>query len=258
MLDGGQLRQLDVDGFVHLPGFFHTALAACLRQEVERLFDLEGDAAGSEFRLEPGSRRLANMVDKGAIFRESIARPEILELVAHVIGPDYKLSSLNVRSANPHNGSPQPLHADVGAIADARGYWVCNTVWMIDDFTMENGALRVVPGSHNFGRLPQQALADPAAPHPDEILVTGKSGDVVVMNAHAWHGGTANRTDNHRRALHAFYCRRDKPQQQYQKRLLRMETQALLTPQLRWLLALDDEQNDSLCAGQTSMSGFLK
>ena len=41
---------------------------------------------------------------------------------------------------------------------------------------------------------------------------------VVVMNAHLWHGGTANRTSAHRRALHAFYTRWDKPQQQYQKK----------------------------------------
>ena len=48
----------------------------------------------------------------------------------------------------------------------------------------------------------------------------------MVMNAHLWHGGTANRTAAPRLAMHAFYCRRDKPQQQYQKQLLRPEVQA--------------------------------
>ncbi len=68
------------------------------------------------------------------------------------------------------------------------------------------------------------------------------------MNAHLWHGGTANRTAAPRLAMHAFYCRRDKPQQQYQKKLLRPEVQAALSPELRELLALDDPLNDELSA----------
>jgi ectoine hydroxylase-related dioxygenase (phytanoyl-CoA dioxygenase family) len=78
------------------------------------------------------------------------------------------------------------------------------------------------------------------------------------MNAHVWHGGTANRTDAPRLAMHAFYCRRDKPQQQYQKQLLRPEVQAALTPELRELLALDDPLNDALSANVTVRSGFMK
>jgi ectoine hydroxylase-related dioxygenase (phytanoyl-CoA dioxygenase family) len=101
-------------------------------------------------------------------------------------------------------------------------------------------------------------LGDPTAPHPEEITVLAPAGSVVVMNTHAWHGGTANRTDAPRRAIHSFYCRWDKPQQQYQKRLLRPETQAALSPELRRLLALDDSMNDQLCEQTTDMSGFMK
>src|SRR5213080_3524525 len=99
----------------------------------------------------------------------------------------------------------------------------------IAPFTMENGAIRAVPGSHRWGKLPGQVLQDPSAPHPGELLLTGKAGSVVVMNAHMWHGGTANRTSAHRRAMHAFYTRWDKPQQQYQKRWLRPGVQARLS-----------------------------
>jgi len=77
------------------------------------------------------------------------------------------------------------------------------------------------------------------------------------MNSHLWHGGTANRTDRRRLALHAFYCRWDKPQQQYQKGLLRAETQAALPAAARVLLALDDAANDAMSA-EAGRSGFMK
>ncbi|MBM3810954.1 MAG: phytanoyl-CoA dioxygenase family protein [Acidimicrobiia bacterium] len=257
-MNDGQRRQLDELGFVKREAVLDAPRTAALVDTVEELFAAEGLQAGSEFRLEPGSRRLANVAAKGEIFRQCVEMPEILVYVEHVLGAEYKLSSLNVRSANPHNHLPQPLHADAGALPDKRGYWICNTVWLLDDFTEENGAIRFVPGSHQWGKLPQDVLADPAAPHPDEILVTGKAGDVVIMNTHGWHGGTENRTGSHRRAMHIFFCRRDKPQQQYQKRLIPAEVQQGLSPRLRWLLALDDPLNDQLSATGAGASGFLK
>jgi ectoine hydroxylase-related dioxygenase (phytanoyl-CoA dioxygenase family) len=250
--------QLERDGYVVLENYMSVALLAELRRRVDELFDMEGDRAGSEFKQEEQTRRLANLVDKGEVFERVIAMPEILECLAQVLGPEFKLSSLNVRSADPHSTWVQPLHCDMGALADEKGYWVANTVWMLDDFTEQNGATRMIPGSHRWGRLPQDVLADPQAPHPEEILLTGQAGTVVVMNAHMWHGGTANRTGRPRCAMHGFYARRDKPQQQYQKRLLRPEVQQRLSPQLRYLLALDDPLNDELSANVARTSGFLK
>jgi ectoine hydroxylase-related dioxygenase (phytanoyl-CoA dioxygenase family) len=250
--------ELEDRGYVILENFMSPALLEGLLTCVEELFEIEGENAGSEFRQEAGTRRLANLVDKGDLFREIVAMPRILEHIEAVIGPNFKLSSLNARSANPHSESDQPLHADMGGIPDEQGYWVCNTIWLLDDFTPENGATRVVPGTHLLKMLPQQVLPDIFAPHPNQELVLGKAGTVVVMNAHAWHGGTANRTDAPRRALHGFYCRSDKPQQQYQKQLLRPETQRDLTPALRKVLALDDPINDELSSKTTRQSGFLK
>jgi len=251
-------RQLDEQGFVVLKGLLPGAFLEMLQLRVEDLFREEGENAGSEFRQEPYARRLANLVDKGEVFQQVVAYPEVLERVAWVLKPRFKLSSLNARSTDPNSPEAQPLHCDAGSLPDEKGYCVCNTIWLLDDFTSENGATRLVPGSHKWGKLPQRVLSDPAAPHPEEILVTAPAGSVVVMNTHAWHGGTANRTNRPRRALHSFYCRYDQPQQQYQKRLLRPETQAQITGGLRELLALDDPLNDELCARSTGMSGFMK
>jgi len=251
-------RQLDLLGYVLLPGVMDPGLLGRLRQRVEELFAAEGEAAGAEFKTEPGARRLANLVNKGDVFRAIIAHSAVLPLVKHVLGENVKLSSLNARSANPHSGQPQPLHCDMGGLPDERGAWVCNTVWMLDDFTEHNGALRVVAGSHRWNRLPQDALADPCADHPQQSVVVGAAGSVIIMNAHLWHGGLANRTPRSRTAVHAFYCRRDKPQQQYQKQLLDGELQASLPGELRELLALDDATNDELCSQSYVRSGFLK
>jgi hypothetical protein len=246
-------RLLEEEGFVILPGVLSAAEVARFVDRVEALFATEGGAAGSEFKQEPGARRLANCVDKGRIFEQVMENPLVLECVEMVLGREFKLSSLNVRSANPHANCGQPLHADSGAIADEKGYWVCNSLWMLDEFTKENGAVRVVPGSHRWRRLP-----DPGASVQGEKLVTGKAGTVVVMNAHMWHGGTDNRSDKPRRAMHVYFTRRDKPQQQYQKQMVRPEVQARLSAMGRKLLALDDPLNDELGEQGARVSGFLK
>lgn len=251
-------RQLDEQGYVLLDNVMGTALLTELRTRILELYEEEGEQAGREFKTEAHATRLANLVDKGEVFRRAIVLPEMLTCVRHVLGEEIKLSSLNARSADPGSDEGQPLHVDMGAIPDERGYWVCNTVWMLDDFTAENGATRMVPGSHTWQTRPQDVLVDPMAPHPDEVLLIGKAGSVAVMNAHMWHGGTANRTAAPRLAMHAFYCRRDKPQQQYQKALLRPETQAGLSPDVRDLLALDDPLNDEMSANVTVRSGFMK
>jgi ectoine hydroxylase-related dioxygenase (phytanoyl-CoA dioxygenase family) len=255
MLSDSEKRQLDESGYLMLPGLMGPDLLAEVRGRVEELFAREGAAAGAEFKQEPHARRLANLVDKGEVFERVILTPRVLEGMEHVLGPEFKLSSLNVRSADPWGDCAQPWHADSGAIRDEHGYWVCNSVWMLDDFTPENGATRMIPGSHQWRRLPLPETYDP---QPGEELVLGQAGTVVIMNAHMWHGATANRTGAPRRAMHVYYTRRDKPQQQYQKRWLSAEVDRRLSPAARRILALEDPLNDELSAVGSGASGFMK
>jgi len=253
-----QREELDERGYIVLGRLMSPERLQKLRDRVEQVYADEGDRAGHEFRHEDHVRRLANLVAKGVDFEDLVIEPAVLQRIEWVLGPDFKLSSLNARSANPRENCRQPLHIDAAAIPDEQGYWVCNTIWLLDDFTVENGATRCVPGSHKWRLNPVAMLHDPMAPHPQEELVTGRAGDVVVMNAHMWHGGTENRTDLPRRALHAFYCRGDKPQQQYQKDLIPEELQRAMRPEVRRILALDDARNDAVSAGASGASGFLK
>ena len=253
-----QQRQLEEEGFLVLPDLMPAPFLVQLREAVDARYEIEGDQAGAEFKQEPGCRRLANLVNKGGVFRELIQFPRVLEWVALVLGDRFKLSSLNARRVEPGCRQAQPLHADMAALPDENGSWVCNTIWLLDDFTVENGAPRVIPGTHRSGKLPGAFIEDLAAPHPREVAITGGAGSVIVMDSHAWHGGTPNLTARPRTAVHAFYARWDKPQQQYQKKMLDQVVQDSMSPELRRLCALDDPENDRLSGADVVRSGFMK
>lgn len=227
--------QLDRDGFLPLPGILTPAQVQGLRDRIEALVTTEGSEAGKEVHQEAGTDRLADLVNKGEIFDICYTHPRILAAIARVLSGDLKLSSLNCRVALPGEGL-QALHADWGKPVGPEGYCVCNSIWLLDDFTPENGATRVVPGTHRHGQLPRAVLADPQAPHPEETLLLAPAGTVVVFNSHLWHGGTRNRTNGRRRALHSYFCRRDQPQQLDQSAYLRPETAARLSPAARFIL----------------------
>jgi ectoine hydroxylase-related dioxygenase (phytanoyl-CoA dioxygenase family) len=113
---------------------------------------------------------------------------------------------------------------------------VCNSIWLLDDFTQDNGATRVVPGSHLSGKSPGDVLADTRDPHPSEVLLTAPAGTVVVFNSHLWHGGTMNRSSRPRRAMHSYFTRRGNPQQTDQRAYIRPQTLARLSPAARFVL----------------------
>src|SRR5947209_3602777 len=93
--------RLDEAGYLVLEDVMSAGLLQALRWRIAELYDREADNAGAEFRREPGCGRLANLVDKGEIFERVIADPRILAWIGHVLGPDFKLSSLNARTALP-------------------------------------------------------------------------------------------------------------------------------------------------------------
>ena len=95
---------------------------------------------------------------------------------------------------------------------------VVNAIWMLDDFTPDNGPTRVVPKSHRWGKHPVGSAFNKAPsalfePIENEIYLTGKAGTCVVYNAHLWHSGTQNQTDGLRRALHSFFTKAKRPPQ---------------------------------------------
>ena len=233
-LDADVAGRLDRDGYVPLTGVLPGGQVAAMRARLAELLAAEGAQAGIEVHQEAGTDRLADLVNKDPGFRVCFTEPRVLAGIAHVLGV-FKLSSLNFRAALPGRGH-QALHTDWGRPVPPGEYQVCNSIWLLDDFTADNGATRVVPGSHRLGVPPRDAMPDPAAAHPDEVQLIAPAGTVVIFNSHLWHGGTRNRTSQPRRALHSYFTRRGNPQQLDQKRYLRPETLASLSPPERFIL----------------------
>ncbi len=147
---------------------------------------------------------------------------------------ELHLSSFNYRAALPARAasrSRRPWRAE-----EDSGFLACNSIWLLGDFTPSNGATRLVPGSTAGDRPPTRRCRTPPPPHPDEVLLVAPAGSVCVFNAHIWHGGTQNRTTRPRRAMHAFFGRRDVPQQLDQRAYARPETRARLSPAARHVL----------------------
>jgi ectoine hydroxylase-related dioxygenase (phytanoyl-CoA dioxygenase family) len=228
-------RELDERGYLILEGVLGGGELAAMRRRFDRLLAVEG-GEGREANPEANVGRLANLVEKGSEFFTCYSHPKVLAAIWHVIGGEMHLASLNGRSAPPGHGN-QALHCDNQiSSSEVQSYGSCNSLWMLDDFTSENGATRLVPGTHRLLAQPRDLLADPEAEHPDQELALGRAGTVIVFNGITWHGGTTNHTSRPRRAIHSFWLARQIKQQQVQAKLLSPATIASLSPAVRHIL----------------------
>jgi len=231
MLTEAEYRHLDREGYVSLGQLLTSEQLESVNKRIDELLLEEGAQAGSELfdskyirhPKEEGADRLADLVNKGSIFDVFYTHEKVLSGITAVLGDNFKLSSLNYRAAKPGSGQ-QKLHVDYGNTVPEYGYKVCNTLWLLDDFVENNGATRIVPGTHKSKILPQDALEDPNQPHPDEIKIISPAGSVFIFNSHVWHGGTINQTNNHRRSIHSYFCTTDQPQQLNQRSYITLET----------------------------------
>eukprot|EP01136_Pigoraptor_vietnamica_P025510 Opistho-1_new@79593 len=225
------------NGYLNLGKLLSDEQLASIQQRLKELMDEEGENSGSELMDSPyirhpkeeGADRLADLVNKGADFDVFYTHPRVLAAMAEVLGESFKLSSLNYRAAKPGKGL-QKLHVDWHEAVAVNDFKVCNSIWLLDDFCEENGATRIVPSTHLNGEMPQDVLADPLATHPEEVLIEAPAGSVFIFNSHTWHGGTNNRTEHPRRAIHSYFCRNDQPQQIDQKRYIQPETLERISP----------------------------
>ena len=242
-----QRKQLDEQGYLIFKKMLSPSQIESLLARLEELWAAEGYKAGEENYIESGVRRLANLANKGEIFRGVYAHPQVLEVVQAVMGADMRASMVNARDVPPLTGVRMPFHmdSDKGRVRDEIGYSAATAIWMLDEFTTENGGTAVVPGSHLLGKSPKHALTNLNDSHPDEIIIEGKPGDVFIFNGHCWHAGRPNLTNHHRRALLVHYLRADVPRPENRRQHLGAENAAILSAQDRILLGLDDKPDET-------------
>jgi ectoine hydroxylase-related dioxygenase (phytanoyl-CoA dioxygenase family) len=181
---------LDVDGYVVVK----DAIDARSVERLRRAFDQAPaqDGATQHVELTPETPELVAW-EGLRLHRVVLAAAE------HVLGRPFEVTELHGRSPLPGYGD-QGLHADEAPRESVEPFFVVTAIWMIDDFTVENGATRVVPGSHRLLRPIGKGLAQPGSKHPAEVIAVGTAGSVLIFNGHTWHSGRKNASDSPRRA----------------------------------------------------------
>ena len=243
MLTEPEKEQLDEHGFLLLESLIPLDTTARLREHSLALAAAERETGKSHTYLANDSaQRVWNLVGKGEIFEEAIQQPKMLAAMAYLLGDDCTLSSFTVNVLYP--GAPDAgLHIDypLSGLPTPRPSFplVANSVWFLDDWTLENGATSCVPRSHR--RL--EALPEAGVEYTDELQICGPRGSVLIVNGAIWHGSSKNVTNEPRVGLLGFFCRSILKPQQAHLQLVSDEVISRATPTLKRLLGFDSLPN---------------
>jgi ectoine hydroxylase-related dioxygenase (phytanoyl-CoA dioxygenase family) len=150
------------------------------------------------------TRRTGSLLARSRDFGRLAAHPTVLGTLDRVLGDHattYQLHLTQVIDIGP--GAPaQIVHRDQWAFdffPFPAGFEVeCHTMWAMTDFTEENGATRVVPGSHRAADRMRVAESD-------TVGAEMRSGSVVLYTGSVYHGGGANRSDVVRIGMNVDY-----------------------------------------------------
>ncbi len=191
------------------------------------------------------NQRVRYLLNKGEIFRQIVQKEKPLALIKWLFGEAYPaewrespgedfddllLSSFTANIVC--KGSvPMVHHVDQGYAPIATPYpLVCNMAWMLTDFTEDNGATLVTPGSHK-------------EPHPDYfnnppemVPLVAPAGTVAIFEGRLWHAAGENKTDDPRYALLSYFCRPFVRQQDNAMLSLAPETIEKCSPELLKML----------------------
>ena len=207
-ISAAEMRSLDEQGYLVLRSVIEPELLERLRAAFEQAAAQDRPFKDTSGRKETGTRHPSDLINRDPIFAAVCAQPAVLSAIHHVLGRSFRLSQFGGRDPLPGYGQ-QGLHADWMARAPKEPFHVVTAIWMLDEFTRDNGATRVVPGSHIQPAQPPKAMADPASHHPNEMIVTAPAGSILVFNGHLWHGGTRNNSHRSRRALQCVFWARE-------------------------------------------------
>lgn len=190
LLPGGQVLELNRELDKPL-----EAINSGSKHNVGKIRDFHGS----------NTKRLTNVTTHSKIFRHQVIENELVHAVAervfHQDSGTYWMGAAQVIQIGPGNKS-QVLHRDQGQypifnlLGPRAPEATLNFLIALTDFTEENGATRVIPGSHLWEDYSE------VGSHDQTLPATMKAGDAILMSGKTVHGGGANTTtDEHRRGL---------------------------------------------------------
>jgi ectoine hydroxylase-related dioxygenase (phytanoyl-CoA dioxygenase family) len=183
-------QALDREGYAVVPAALDSEWVARLR----RAFEHAPEQSGGTQHVE-----ITDETPNAESWRTLEHHPLLKAAAEHLLSQTYCLGGLHGRNPLPGFGQ-QGLHSD--CLRGQRNECILITaLWMLDDFTLENGATRVVPGSHRITRPLSKDLAQPLARHRDEKIIVGRAGSVLMFNGYLWHSGRRNDSKGPRRAV---------------------------------------------------------
>ena len=217
----------------------YTIVERAIKPSLLRNLNSELEALERFLEIEPSPNsfeghktlRIYNLLAYGKVWQQVPVYDKILPIVDSVLDPGCLISSLSSIDILPGEIA-QPIHADDQLIPIAKPHVpiVCNSMWALTDFTDENGATRIIPGSHLRDCSPD------FFGHYDSIPAAMPKGSVMIYNGSLWHGGGANRTDRRRIGVAMNYCAGYIRQQENQQLGIPREVAAQFSPRLQELI----------------------
>ena len=181
------------------------------------------------------SQRIWNLPKKLKQCPRLIEDATVLRLARSMLGEDCVLSDIGGTSIGPRTkGGAWHIDAPLTQLPEPLPEvpMGVQNVWILDDFTADNGATRVLPGSHLSRKKPGWGYD----PLEGEVVLEAPAGSMAIWSAQTWHRSGPNSTDNPRPAVLGFYCPSwVKPFQDFTKAVPR-EVAAGFSPTVRYLL----------------------
>ena len=176
--------------------------------ETDRVFDLEPGHTPES----PQLRRLIDPSRQHDVYARGLRHERILDIIAQLIGPGIRTNGdkLNMKSAEV--GSPVEWHQDWAFYPHTNDDLLAVGV-AIDDMTLENGCLLVVPGSHK-GRIHDHhlngrfagAVTEPDFTGEGAVPIEIKAGGISIHHVRTLHASAPNTSGKPRRLLLYMYC----------------------------------------------------
>jgi len=193
--------RLGRDGYTIIENAFDAEVGDAL---IDGLLSLErAGQAGYAATTFEGTRtvRVYNLLARGEVFRQVPLNGSVLPVAEAALDRELLLSSLSAITLGPGQEA-QPMHEDTQQIPLQRPHppISVNAMWALSPFTEENGATRIVPGSHLREDSPVYGG------EYDTVAATMPAGSVMLFDSRLWHAGGENKTDARRYAISCYYC----------------------------------------------------